>query len=736
MPIASTRTLLVVLVAVAAAWPVGSTFTRRQDAPVGVWRHIGPIPIIPGVNPKMRSLSGRVISIAANPGDPRHWLAGSTGGIWTTTDAGETWTSNTDSLPSLAIGAIAFAPGNPAIVYAGTGEANFSRDARAGVGMLKSLDGGTSWSLLSGQALNRTAVAAIRVNPANADVVLALTARGFGNGRFSEPLFGSTPLFGVLRSTDGGATWSRMLPGQATALEVHPGNFNDQYAALSDVNAGQMNDSPGSRANGMYRSADGGQTWSVVEGPWTALRPGRLVPAIAPSNPNVLYVSVSPLRPASTVLGLYRTDNAWSATPSWTRISTDATGPQGYCVGMCAEAHVVIVDPSDPDTIFAGGREELWRCRNCGSSPSWKGSGYDMHFDHRVLAWAGNRLLSGNDGGVASTVDRGESWQRQSATLSTSQFFSGALHPTNPRMVLAGSRDNGCMTWTEGTSWTIKEGKYHGYCEGDVAISSSHPDTDWMTAADFGEVNRTRDGGQSFSPAINGISEPVARFTAAVRKCPANDDVFLTGNTRLWRTNDFFSGANPTWSANGPANAGDVRAIAFAESDRDCKTYAFGTRSLGAPPGQIWLTTNGGGSWTNIAGANLPSRTVNSLAFDPRNPNTLYAAYSNFVDPFGRNGHVFKTTNALATSPAWTNVTPPEDRPENVIIVDPANPSIIYLGSDLGVWRSTDGAATWTRMGPEVGMPNVPVHDLKIHPLTREVFAFTYGRGVFVLSPQ
>jgi photosystem II stability/assembly factor-like uncharacterized protein len=397
---------------------------------------------------------------------------------------------------------------------------------------------------------------------------------------------------------------------------------------------------------------------------------------------------------------------------------------------------VIIVDPSDPNTIFAGGRDELWRCRNCGSSPTWTGSGRAMHADHRALTWAGNRLLDANDGGVASTIDGGVTWQIHSATLSIAQLFSGALHPINPRMALAGSKDNGCMTWTEGTTWTMTRGPQHGVCEGDVAISNSHPDTDWMAAANFGEISRTRDGGQSFSGATSGISEPVAGFTAAVRKCPANDDVFLTGNTRLWRTNNFFSGTIPTWSDNGPANAGEVRAIAFAESDRDCNTYGFGTKALGTE-GKIWLTTNGGTSWTNLTTPSLPTRTVNSLAFDPRNPNTLYAAYGNF-DPASpaRGGHVFKTANALTASPAWTNVSPAEDRPENVIIVDPVNPSIIYLGSELGVWRSTDGAATWTHMGPEVGMPNVPVHDLKIHPLTRDVYAFTFGRGVFLLSPQ
>lgn len=278
------------LAAAAAGWTVESTSSRvaervsgRQEMPVGVWQHIGPIPILPGEGPKVpaRYNSGRVISLAGDPRNPNHWLAGAaTGGIWTTRDAGETWTSNTDALPSLAIGAIAFAPSNPEIVYAGTGEANFSRDARAGVGILKSLDGGTNWTLGSAAALSRASVAVIRVSPTNPNIVLAGTARGAGNGRYSEIVLGSTPLFGVLRSMDGGATWSRTLPGQAMALEISSSEFNNQYAAISDVNAGQTNDSPGSRPNGLYRSTDGGQNWSLVEGPWTGMRPGRLVPAI------------------------------------------------------------------------------------------------------------------------------------------------------------------------------------------------------------------------------------------------------------------------------------------------------------------------------------------------------------------------------------------------------------------------------------------------------------------------
>lgn len=209
----------------------------------------------------------------------------------------------------------------------------------------------------------------------------------------------------------------------------------------------------------------------------------------------------------------------------------------------------------------------------------------------------------------------------------------------------------------------------------------------------------------------------------------------------MWRTNNFFNAASPTWSANGPAHPypypgalaapGTILAIAFLGADTTCNTYAWGNRG-----GEVQLTRNGGPTWTNLdPGAMLPPRPVNSLAFDPSQPNVLYAALSSFDDGTpGRPGHVFRTTNALAASPLWVNVSPPIDMPFNVIAVDPRNPQRIYAGSDTGLWYSGDGAATWTRQSAANGLPHAPVFDIQINPATDRTVVFTYGRGAFVLA--
>ena len=181
-----------------------------------------------------------------------------------------------------------------------------------------------------------------------------------------------------MKSSDSGQTWVRTLAGQATALEIDPANFNRQYAAIGEDKSGQGADVV---ANGVYRSTDAGQHWDLIAGPWASSTPtqlgtGRIELALAPSNPNVMYASIS--QPdGNRILGLYRTDNAWDDVPAWRQISIAQTAvdinnfsPGSYCT-LCNYSHVISVNPSDPNMLFAGGKVQLWRCTNCGSAPQW-----------------------------------------------------------------------------------------------------------------------------------------------------------------------------------------------------------------------------------------------------------------------------------------------------------------------------------------------------------------------------
>ncbi len=741
----------------ALVWTSEHRGSGPDAATVGTWVNIGPAPlsyISDPANPANWN-SGRVAAIAIDPHDANHWLIGvGNGGVWESVDGGTSWLPITDTAPTLATGAIAFAPSNPQIIYVGTGESPGGIGfVQVGLGMLKSSDGGRTWSLLAASTFARGSVKRIRVHPADANVLLAATSRG-GFGKDSREGAPSPPLFGIHQSFDGGVSWVRTLAGQASALEVDPTNFNNLYAAIGDQRGGRPGEAPGSVVNGLYRSTNGGGAWTRIEGPWgTSQSPalettGRIELALSPSSPNVLYASIQVPPNGGTsstgLLGLYRTDNAWSPTPAWIQVPTLGTPVGDYCSPKCGYTHAIVVDPADPATLYAGGAERgFWRCASCGSSPSWTNATATapVHSDLHDWAFAGGRLIAGTDGGVWSTTNAGQSWQNHNHGLSTAMFYSAALHPTDRQFMIGGIRDFQASVAGPNRRWSIlRQVATWEWGEAEVAMSAANPTTHWMLAWLFGVISRTTDGGQTGIPADAGIDKAGAAFVAPVRKCPSDDDIFVTGTNRPWRTTNFFSATPPSWTPNGPAHPypfpnaldapGTIHAIGFAPTEPGCLTYAYGNRG-----GEVYLTRDGGTTWTNLDPTRtLPARPINSIAFDPTSAAIAYAAVSSFNDATPtRPGHVFKTVNALAASPIWTDVSPAADVPFNVVAIDPRNPQLLYAGSDRGLWQSTDGGATWAKQGLDVGIPNAAVFDIQINPATDSTVAFTYGRGAYRL---
>src|SRR6185369_12980826 len=519
--------------------------------------------------------------------DPNRWLIGAAqGGIWETRDAGLTWSPKTDDQPSLAMGAIAFAPGNPKIVYAGTGEAEFSYVSYAGAGLLKSIDGGDHWQLIASSNFAQACFGNIKVHPQNPDLLVAATVRGVaGRVAAGTNIPPTAPTRGIFRSTDGGVTWAQTLFGEATDLEVDPTDFNHQYVALGEIY--------GAATNGVYRSTDAGQSWSQIAGPWPSVGSsfGRIEMAMAPSNPNVLYVSVSKIRDATGafLLGQWRTDNAWDPTPAWTAVPITFVGNQMWY------NHEILVDPDDPNVLYFG-EIDLQKF----DGVSWSSIIGSLHVDQHRMAWAGHRLIVGNDGGIWSTTDGGMTWNNHNTTLAITQFYNGSLHPTTPDFALAGSQDNGTEKWTGSNAWQT----IFGADGGANAIAKFNPDKNWAVSFQGLSVYRTKDAGGSFADANAGLTRDNSLFIAPVEKSPRNDDVFLAGTDNVWKCTNFFSADFPSWFSNGPklavtdgnrSVASSISAIAFAPSDPSGDTYGCGTQH-----GLLRLTVNGGETWTDL----------------------------------------------------------------------------------------------------------------------------------------
>ena len=445
--------LVSLAVAVVALRPSTSLALRAAT-----WRQLGPQPI-----DNFSRSTGRIAGIAASATNPRrYYAAGAGGGVWRTTNAGVRWISVGDDLPILAIGAIAVDPHNDRVVYAGSGEANYAFHSNYGLGMFKTRNGGRTWEVLGADRFSGRTFSRIAVSTENSDVVLAAVARAGGTFPAREATKGHPRRNGprgIFRSQNGGRSWKRLrggLPNQAASdIVIDLANNHRLFAAIGEIF--------GHPRNGVYRSTDGGESWRRLRGGLPDTSVGRISIAIAPSDSSRVYALIArPANKGSnggfspggaSTLGVYRSDDGGS---TWTlRHPGNLQSDGGYYYNAIA------VQPTDPDTFYIGGLPLLRSTDGGASYLDVTPPHVDIHgigFD------ASGRLLVADDGGVHRSSDRGIGWQVLNNRLGTIQFYPGlSLHPDDPEIVLAGTQDNGSNKRASGGTWTSVFGGDGGY---------------------------------------------------------------------------------------------------------------------------------------------------------------------------------------------------------------------------------------------------------------------------------
>ena len=404
----------------AAAALEESTATAAPGAAAAaapLWRFLGPkvIPNGQTYGSNRVAVSGRVSCVAIDPSNRRHLLCGAAGGgIWESTDNGASWTPRTDRLPSLAIGAIAFDPGNPQTVYAGSGEGNFYFNLGAGV--YRSLNGGTTWGVIATAPFIGIGFFALVVDPADRNTLYAATTNGF------------------YRSTNGGATWTQKRPGKCWTISLHPagGPAAEILATFAD---------------GLFVSTNGG---------------GSFAPVALPSNSTSFWRRLAVDRVASTPDVAYVFGAGTQSAHLWRRLGTTWTKITTLPTLKLDQAWYdwYVAAPSDTGNEVFIGAIDAFRGRLSGTTWQWKNvttqGSHSIHPDQHCLAFSpGNprTIYAGNDGGLYRSDDDGDNWTPLNDGLGITEVEYMASDPATSNWLLAGTQDNGTIRFSAGAGW-------------------------------------------------------------------------------------------------------------------------------------------------------------------------------------------------------------------------------------------------------------------------------------------
>jgi photosystem II stability/assembly factor-like uncharacterized protein len=746
------------------------------------WTPLGPAPIPNGQTESVTTaVSGRVSAVEIHPSNPNIVYVGTAqGGVYRTVDGGAHWTPIFDAAQSLAIGSLALAPSNPTILYVGTGEANFSADSYAGVGLYRIDNADTSpilvgpinpaYSGVPGSTpFGGRAISKILVHPTDPATIFVATASGI-IGIGADPPLGNTlpPLGpkGIWRSTNATAAAGSVAFTKLTVTTAASASDNTGNRSITD-----MVFCPGSADTiicavlGLSTGTDGGiyRTTNALAATPVFTKTFTLGTATATQRAafgiyrrggvTVVYTATGEPSSGTGCLDANQSGALRVSTDGGVNWSGKLAGGGGFCGGQCFYNVSIAVVPgiaTANDTIHIGGNVSSGSCQrlhalsvNGGATFTNFDSGLHADTHAITVAPSNSRIVyHGNDGGIFKSTDGGHTWTSQNvAGFNATQFQSIALHPTDANFSIGGTQDNGTNMYTPLQNWNRIDFGDGGYAEIDQNATDVTNVTMYHTYfnqtnnllgfARVTSVSTASDGLWTFlgcngAPG-NGITcTDAVLFYAPMALGPGNPNTVYYGSDRLYRSTN--TGTNNTAVSQAPLVAGvPISTIAVSPQD---DSY----RIVGLTNGALFYTTTGSSVMSVLdptgGGSVVPDRYVGRVAFDPSNKNTAYITLGWFMGGTGAaQSHVWKVTN-LGTTPVLTAINSGlPDVPVNAFVVDPASSNNLFAGTDIGVYNSTDGGTSWNVFG--TGLPVVAVFDMAIQKNTRTLRVATHGRGMW-----
>jgi photosystem II stability/assembly factor-like uncharacterized protein len=692
-------------------------------------------------------MSGRIADIQALASNPDVIYVGvSIGGVWKSVNGGTTFKPLFDTQPVAAIGSIGLNQQNPSIVWVGTGEGNPRNSASVGNGVYKSLDGGDTWTHMGLEKTER--IHRIVLHPTNQDIAYA--------GAMGQ-MWGENPDRGVYKTTDGGKTWRKVLYVNEKVgcadLVIDPNNPNKLFAAMWEYRRWPWIFKSGGPGSGLYVTYDGGETWKKLtdkEGlPKGDL--GRIGIAIAHNNSDVVYALVE-----ATKNALYRSDDGGKIWRMLNNTPTVNPRPFYFCD--------IRLDPQNENRLYSL-QTNLQVSEDAGRTYRTLGGGNRVHSDHHAL-WIhpndGGFLIDGNDGGVYISRDYGRTW-RMIDNIPVGQFYHINVDMEIPYNVYGGMQDNG--SWRGPSDVWENSGirNWHwnevGFGDGFGAlVDQSDPSYGYAMSQGGGVIRFNWKTGERKGVRPWGPDGVDLRFNwnAGIAPDPYDKKTIYYGSQFLHKSTDRgdnWTIISPDLSTNDPAkqkqdtSGGLTKDVTAAENHTTILTIApspvqQGVIWVGTDDGNVQVTQDGGKSWANVVDKipGVPKNTwvphIEASKFDA---GTAYVVF----DDHRRSNWVTYLFKTIDFGKSWTSLTKNEpagiskEKKEMwgyalVVEQDPVKKDLLYLGTEFGLWISTDDGKSWMKWTS--GFPTASTMALMVHPRDHDLVIGTHGRAAYIID--